>query len=148
MTSARYIDDAVRAVHAWYEAHFVEQLPADYERPDAYLRTFLPNDSRLLLQVFDDDVMLPARAGQRNRLWVVSVMVVLSMQHDADIQAGADRSRVYLTALVETVVNDHTLDGTINQVAVESFGVMRDRRDSATRRHLGLKLQASVAYEA
>lgn len=121
----------------------------DLPPPEDYLRAFLPQDDRSLLQVYSEAGISPAAAaGQRNRLYHMPVTVVFSFRHDASPEAGDIKAERYLKALLKVVEVDVTLGGAsgIVQAAIVEAGQARAENESPTRKHVALRLDVLWAY--
>lgn len=151
-----YVENAVDAVHAAYVAGFPAALaqaetdaalaPGSLEQPLEYVKAFLPEDGRFILQIYEDDgPWTPMReAGQRNKVWRVNVVVVLSYSSDANLEAASIKMRRYAKALVQVVVDNATLNGAVRQAAVMGAEPLRQRTKAATRFHYLVGLEVMV----
>jgi hypothetical protein len=157
---AVYFSEAVlKAV----EDRFIAALPAqlaqaetdaglsagDLPVPESYVRDFVPQDNRSLVQVYSETGLSPAGdAGQLNRIYHAAVMVVFSFRTDADTEAGAVMASRVLKAMVKVVELSVTLGDAsgIVQAALVDAGEAYAENESASRRHVALELDVMWAY--
>jgi len=116
-----YVSAAVAALGDYYEANLEDQLAlveaasgleeGALELPDAYVKGFVPSDTRSpLLMVFDDGMRA---VDQGSGIYAVSCGAAIVFNGDADVAAGQEKIRRYLTAVVWTVAKNPTLSGAV-----------------------------------
>lgn len=153
-----YTEAALAAVESAFSSGFQAALTqaetdaslsaGDLPPPDDYLRAFLPGDDRHVMQIYSDEAMTPAEAGQRNRVWHVPVTVVFSFRHDAQPEAGDIKATRYLSAMNAVIVSKGTTGWSdpVVQAAIVESGHGYAENESATRKHIVLKLDVLVAW--
>jgi len=123
MAGEKYIDKAVARLLAYYESNFQTYLTAvetaqslatgAMTAPKDYVPALLPEDTRSpLLQVFATGAK--PEDGRCGLYWV-DCTVYLGYVGDANVEAGQQKMRRYMTAMVDTLRADYTLGSTVQE---------------------------------
>jgi hypothetical protein len=121
MAGEKYGDRAIESLRYYCEVHLQSYLTVvesaqgltagSMSPPVAYIASLIANDPRTPVLMVDCDGGDVENWG--DNLHVYDCIIVLAFSGDADVAAGEAKARRYMTALVDMVRADATLDATV-----------------------------------
>lgn len=140
----RYVARAVEAVYQTLRTKYPAQLrlveqdeglaAESLENPIAYVKAPVPYEARTpVIEIYSNDWAWPS---QRERNMSVGVMVAVHYLGDADVEAGKTMIGHYVTALLDTLLDNQELDGTVSGIELRGGQPAIERGSDNKTRHI------------